>query len=73
MKATKSSMARYSTQELINYVEKTDKKFEAAPSFIKRTSYVKWNGNSAAICAEIQKRQLAGDGASFASKVKETK
>ena len=58
MKATKTEMARYSTQELINYVEKTDKKFEAAPSFIKRTSYAKWKCNSAAICAEIQKRQL---------------
>ena len=57
MKATKTGMAEYSTQELIDYVEKTDKNFEAAPSFIKRTSYAKWKGNSAAICAEIQKRQ----------------
>ena len=57
MKATRTNMASYSTQELIDYVKRTDKKFKAAPAFIKRTSYARWNSNSAAICAEIQKRQ----------------
>ena len=61
MKATKNGMAGYSTQELIDYVERTDKKIKESPSFIRRTNYARWNGNSAAICAEIQKRQLAGD------------
>jgi hypothetical protein len=57
MKATATGMASYSTQELIEYVERTDQKFKAAPAFIKRTSYARWNSNSAAICSEIQKRQ----------------
>tara|TARA_R110000803_G_scaffold209539_1_gene279348 strand:- start:46 stop:381 length:336 start_codon:yes stop_codon:yes gene_type:complete len=57
MNATKTGMASYSTQELIDYVERTDKKIEAAPAFIRRTSFSRWNSNSAAICAEIQKRQ----------------
>jgi hypothetical protein len=39
MKATRTNMAGYSTQELIDYVERTDRKFKAAPKFIKRTSY----------------------------------
>ena len=59
MKATATGMASYSTQELIEYVERTDQKFKAAPAFIKRTSYARWNSNSGAICAEIQKRQGA--------------
>ena len=62
MKATQNGMAIYSTQELIEYVEKTDKKVKAAPSFIRRTNYARWNGNSAAICAEIQKRQGISNG-----------
>jgi|TARA_R110000744_G_scaffold14767_1_gene41853 hypothetical protein len=57
MKATVTGMAGYSTQELIDYVESTDKKVKTAPAFIRRTSFSRWNSNSAAICAEIQKRQ----------------
>ena len=58
MNATKTGMASYSTQELIDYVERTDKKIEAAPAFIRRTSYAGWRSHSAAICAEIQERQI---------------
>jgi hypothetical protein len=59
MKATATGMANYSTQELIDHVERTDKKVKAAPAFIRRTSFSGWKSNSAAICAEIQKRQGA--------------
>jgi hypothetical protein len=58
MIATKTGMAGYSTQELFDYVERTDKKIEAAPAFIRRTSYAGWRSHSAAICAEIQERQI---------------
>jgi hypothetical protein len=58
MNATKTGMASYSTQELIDYVERTDKKIEAAPAFIRRTSFSGWGSHSAAICAEIQERQI---------------
>tara|TARA_R110000772_G_scaffold265149_1_gene386277 strand:- start:30 stop:215 length:186 start_codon:yes stop_codon:yes gene_type:complete len=57
MKATTTGMASYSTQELIDYVERTDKKVKTVPAFIRRTSFSRWNSNSSAICAEIQKRQ----------------
>jgi hypothetical protein len=57
MKATTTGMASYSTQELIDYVEKTDLKIKKAPAFIRRTSFSGWESYSAAICAEIQKRQ----------------
>jgi|TARA_R110000824_G_scaffold305271_6_gene493145 hypothetical protein len=57
MIATKTGMAKYSTQELINYVERTDKKVKAVPASIRRNSFPRWNSNSAAICAEIQNRQ----------------
>ena len=57
MIATKNGMASHSTQELIDYVEKTNKKVKTVPAFIRRTSFSRWNSNSAAICAEIQKRQ----------------
>ena len=58
MKATKSGMATYTTQELIDYVKTTDAKYKKAPSFIKRTSFTRWASNSAAITAEIQARML---------------
>ena len=57
MIATKTGMEKYSTQELINYVERTDKKVKAVPASIRRNSFSRWNSNSAAICAEIQNRQ----------------
>jgi hypothetical protein len=57
MIATKNGMASHSTQELIDYVEKTNKQVKTVPAFIRRTSFSRWNSNSAAICAEIQKRQ----------------
>ena len=57
MKATVTGMAGYSTQELMDYVERTDHKIKKAPAFIRRTSFAEWNSNSAAICSEIQKRQ----------------
>ena len=58
MKATKSGMAAYTTQELIDHVKSTDAKYKKAPAFIKRTSFARWASNSAAIAAEIQTRML---------------
>jgi len=57
MKATVTGMSKYSTQELIDYVERTDKKYVKVPAFIRRTSFSGWKSAAAAICAEIQKRQ----------------
>ena len=57
MMATKTGMAEYSTQELIDYVERTDQKVKKAPAFIRRNSFTRWKSVSAAICSEIQKRQ----------------
>ena len=57
MKATATGMAEYSTQELIDYVERTDKKYVKAPAFIRRTSFSGWESTSAAVRSEIQKRQ----------------
>lgn len=53
---TKSQMFKYSTSELIEYVERKDALYSKAPAFIRRTSLVRWHSNSAAICAEIQTR-----------------
>jgi len=58
MKATKSGMAQYTTQELIDYVIRRDEQYKKAPPFIRRTSMQRWNQDAAAICAEIQKRQM---------------
>tara|TARA_B110000858_G_C17738175_1_gene443573 strand:- start:189 stop:383 length:195 start_codon:yes stop_codon:yes gene_type:complete len=53
---TKSQMLKYSTSELIEYVERKDKIYSKLPNFIRRNSMVRWQSNSAAICAEIQTR-----------------
>ena len=55
---TKTKMSTYSTSELIAYVERKDKLYAKAPAFIRRTSMIRWQSNSAAICAEIQERML---------------
>tara|TARA_R110000764_G_scaffold17111_3_gene47105 strand:- start:474 stop:665 length:192 start_codon:yes stop_codon:yes gene_type:complete len=56
--ATKKGMSDYTTQELYEYVEKVNAKYEAAPAFIKRTSFIHWKNNEVAICREIQTRVL---------------
>ena len=60
MKATKSGMAGYSTQELYDYAERKDAQYQKASAWSKRNNWQGWQGSLAAICAEIQSRMLNG-------------
>jgi hypothetical protein len=56
---TKSQMANCTTQELREYVEHKQAKYNNAPAFIRRNSMPEWKNRSAAIWREIQQRMLA--------------
>ena len=56
MKATKSEMVKFTKKQLLDYVERTNAKYNKAPAFIKRTSYADWSNNRAAIIREISNR-----------------
>jgi len=56
MKAVKSEMVKYTKNQLLDYVERTNAKYNKAPAFIKRTSYARWSSNRAAIIREISNR-----------------
>jgi|GEM_PF-4366936 len=57
MKATKTGMAGYTRDELLAYLERTNIKYHNAPAFIRRTSFVGWANDQAAIVREILKRK----------------
>jgi|TARA_R110000764_G_scaffold43018_1_gene96696 hypothetical protein len=56
MKATKSEMKKFTTDELIDYVERTNAKYDKAPPFIRRISYIGWANNRSALIREIRSR-----------------
>jgi hypothetical protein len=56
MKATKSEMVKFTKNQLLDYVERTNAKYNKAPAFIKRTSYANWSNNRSAIIREISNR-----------------
>jgi len=59
MNATKSGMSEYTTQELLDYVERTDAKQAKAPAIIRRTSFQRWTSNRSAILREVAARAQA--------------
>ena len=56
MKATKSEMGKFTKDQLCDYVERTNAKYDKAPAFIKRTSFANWSNNRSAIIREILSR-----------------
>ena len=56
MKATKSEMVKFTKNQLLDYVERTNAKYDKAPAFIKRTSFANWSNNRSAIIREISNR-----------------
>jgi hypothetical protein len=56
MKATKSGVAEFTKDQLLDYVERTNAKYDKAPAFIKRTSFSDWSNHRSAIIREISIR-----------------
>ena len=56
MRATKSEMVKFTKDQLLDYVERTNAKYDKAPAFIKRTSFSNWSNNRSAIIREVLKR-----------------
>ena len=66
IRATKSGMRGYTSEELLAYVERTEEKYQKAPAFLKRTSFARWKSDSIAIGDEIQIRLLDQIGKDYA-------
>ena len=56
MKATKSEMVKFTKDQLLDYVERTNVKYNKAPAFIRRTSFANWSNSRSAIIREISNR-----------------
>ena len=56
MKATKSEMVKFTKDQLLDYVKRTNAKYDKAPAFIKRTSFSNWSNNRSAIIREVLSR-----------------
>ena len=57
MKANKSEMKKFTTDELIDYVKRTDAKYDKAPPLIRRISGLsRWANNKSAVVREIRNR-----------------
>ena len=58
MKATKKEMAKFTTQELIDYVESMEDKYRSAAPYAQKLRLSSHSRNVNGICYEIQKSQM---------------
>jgi hypothetical protein len=56
MKATKNEMVKFTKDQLLDYVKRTNAKYDKAPAFIKRTSFSDWSNHRSAIIREVLSR-----------------